>query len=202
MDVNNLINTVEPLFLTNAYLISFFASFIEISPMGWIIPGAYILATGGFFSFTNDSTLLGIITFASLGSWAIFVIAYFLGFKTGLYLVKKLKQEKNAQKAKFLLERHGGRILTASLMSPPIRFWVAYIAGSQRYNFSKFIIYSGLASFGWSTMWVMIGYFAGSQRQSIQQNLAKFGILGWVFVIAPIFIIGWAIRKDYKEIKK
>ncbi len=199
MDIHQLIKTLEPIFLQNAFIVSFMASLIEISPAGWTIPGGYILAIGGFFAFDTPHHLITIILGASIGSLVVFVAAYVLGLKTGMWLVKKLKQEKNAQYAKALLNKHGGKILTISLMSPLLRFWVAYVAGSQRYNFSKFVVYATLASFSWSTMWIMIGFLIGSQRLTLEENLTKLGVIGWICVIVPTLLVTWFIKKDYEN---
>jgi len=51
MGILDLINTVEGIYVLYGYTIAFLASLIEISPMGWTIPGGALLALGGFYAF-------------------------------------------------------------------------------------------------------------------------------------------------------
>src|SRR3990167_9860729 len=111
MSTVELIEYVGTLFASWGYLVVFLSSFIEITPLGFLIPGGHVLAIGGFFSYDRGVSLSRLIIFGTLGAWITFLGAYLLGKRTGLTLVKKLKQEKNAEKARQLLEHHGGKIL-------------------------------------------------------------------------------------------
>lgn len=195
-----LLNQLEALYLLYGYPIVFLSSFIEISPVGFAIPGGFILALGGFYSFGGELALFGIILFAWLGSWLTFLIAYYLGRTTGLSLVKLLKQEKNAKKAKTLLKKHGGVILTTSLMAGLIRFWVAYVAGTQKYSFPRFLFYSAMASLTWSSLWVVIGYLAGSERAKLENIVVRLGVLAWGFAILALAIIYLKTKKEFRQI--
>jgi len=202
MDVLALINTLEVVYVFYGYTIVFLASLIEISPLGWTIPGGILLALGGFYSFSGQLSLLGILLFSWLGSWSTFILAYLLGNSTGYALVKKLKQEKNAAKAKVLLEKHGATILTTSMMANLTRFWVAYIAGAEGYSFLRFFFYSAIASLTWSSLMVVIGYLAGSERGKLEAGIAALGVLSWLIVIASMGIIFFLAKKEFNKIRQ
>jgi membrane protein DedA with SNARE-associated domain len=146
MELIKLISILENLFASYGYAIVFLASFVEITPLGWTIPGGTILAIAGFFAYGARVSLLVILVLGWLGAWLVLLLAYFLGNKTGYQLVKKIKQEKNAERAKILLREHGGVILATSMLASLTRFWVAYIAGTQKYSLLKFLFYSAAAS--------------------------------------------------------
>lgn len=179
----------------------FFSSLFEISPFGWMIPGGSLIAIAGFFAYGRPLYLLAIIIFSWFGAWSTFIAAYFLGAKTGSALIAKFKQERAARRAEDLLDKHGPIILTTSMLASLTRFWVAYIAGSRNYKFSKFVFYSGSASLTWTSLVVMIGYLAGSERDKLEAGLAKFGILAWVLVIVAIGVVYWKTREDLAELK-
>ena len=134
--------------------------------------------------------------------YLVFLLAYFLGNKTGEKLAHILHQERGAQRAKQLLENYGPIILTTSLLANLTRFWVAYIAGSQRYNRTKFVFYSGVASLTWSSLLSIIGYLAGSKRGTIEKGLTQLGIFSWILLVAAIAIIYWLNKKEYEQIDK
>jgi membrane-associated protein len=201
MEIQEIIVLLESVFQNYGYAILFLGSFIETTPMGWTIPGGLLVALGGFFAYGEGTVLALTIVSAWLGMWATFLLAYFIGYRTGGALIKRFKQEKNASRAKRLLENHGPAILTTSLMANLTRFWVAYIAGSQKYNFLKFLFYSSAASLTWTGFLVAVGYLAGAERGNIESGLARLGILSWVLLLIALFFIYWHTREEYEDFK-
>jgi len=201
MEAFDLISKIENLYLSWGYPLVFISSFIETTPMGWAIPGGTILLIGGFFSYSREVSLYIIILAGWFGQWLTFLIAYYIGLRSGMFLVKKLNQQRNAKKAKILLDKHGGTILTASMMANLTRFWVAYIAGTQKYNVVKFLFYSGVASLGWTSLMVMIGYIAGIQRARFESSLAGLGIIAWALLFIALLVIYWKTKKEFREFR-
>ena len=202
MDAITLITKLEDFYLAYGYPMVFLSGLIEISPLGWTIPGGLVVAGGGFYAYGGKISLLGILVASWLGAWLTFLMAYILGNKTGMFLVKKLRQEKNAARAKLLLKRHGPTILTTAMLANLTRFWVAYIAGAQGYSLVRFIFYSGVASLAWSSLMVIIGYLAGSGRQNLEAGLAGLGILSWALALPAMGIIYLKTRKEFKQFKE
>ena len=202
MKVIDFILGLEHLYLSYGYLIVFLTSFIEISPMGWVIPGGTLLAAAGFFAYGNKSSLLVILVFGWFGALLTFLLAYFLGRHTGNQLAIKLKQEKNAKHARELLKRHGGVILTTSMMANLTRFWVAYIAGKEHYNFLRFLFYSGIASLAWSSLFIIIGYFAGSERSQLEKGISRLGVLAWSLFLIAGLIIYLKAKREFNRLNK
>ena len=200
MDTLELIDDIEIIYSNWGNLVIFLSSFIETLPLGFLIPGGLIIALGGFYSYGNGINLIGVIVSGTLGMTLAFITGYFVGKKTGLGLVKWLKQEKNADMARVLLENQGPAILTTSLMGNLTRFWIAYIAGSQKYNFVKFLFYGVIASLSWNSLFVMIGYLAGSERDKLESGIAKLGLLSYGLVMLALVIISWSIKKGYKKL--
>lgn len=201
MNTAELITLIESLYKSYGYLIVFISSFLEITPLGWAVPGGLLLSVGGFFAYSNNLSLVGMLVFGWAGAWTVFVLAYYFGITTGTQFIKIFKQEKNARQAEILLEKHGAVILTTSMLASLTRFWVAYVAGIKRYKFSKFLVYSGLASLTWSSLMIVIGFLAGSERQDLEKSLGKTGIISWLLFAIAIGVIYWVIKKELKESK-
>ncbi len=201
METLELIEKVGLFYETWGLPLIFLSSFIEITPFGFAIPGGLMLAVGGFFAYDNRVLLLGITVSGLLGTLTTFLCAYLLGLKSGGFLIKKLHQDKNASKAKHLLNNHGGVILTTSLLSSYTRFWIAYIAGVQKYNFFRFIFYAFCAAITWVGMNITIGFLAGTERENLEKGIAISGILGYFLVLLSGVAIAWSIKKEFKEYK-
>lgn len=167
--------------------------------MGWTIPGGTILAVGGFFAYSEGVSLLKIIVSGWAGSWLTLLLSYLIGFKSGDYLKKKLKQEKNAKRAELLLKKYGPAVLTTSMISNLTRFWAAYIAGAQKYYFPRFVFFSGIASLAWVSLMVIIGYLAGSGRGNIESGLTNMGIFGWILIPLLGLFIYIKTKKELDE---
>jgi membrane-associated protein len=202
MDNLALITKIESLYATYGYRLVFLASFIEITPFGFAIPGGGILAIGGFFAYSSGVSLYLILLSSWFGAWLTFLVSYFLGLKTGRLLVKKLHQEKNEKRAEILLKNHGPVILTTSMLANLTRFWVAYVAGEQKYPFPKFFFYSATASLTWSSLMVMAGFLAGVERKNIEHWITRMGIFSWVILGLLFLIIYRVSRKEFSELNK
>lgn len=203
MDLINLLNIISSIFENWGIIIIFFGSLIEITPFGWAVPGGIILVVAGFLSNNNQNLpLIPVIITGTFGAWLAFVLAYLLGRKTGMWLVKKLQQENNARFAKSLLQKNGGVILTTSMLANLTRFWISYIAGVENYGFFKFNFYAFLASLSWVSLMTLLGFFAGYEKENLINITKGVGILTWILLFLAIFVIYKTIRKEYKHFKK
>ena len=201
MQTPDLINKLGVIYSSWGYLLIFLSSMVETSPIGFAIPGGLIVALGGFYAYGNKVVLAGVVVAGSLGMLTTFITAYILGKKTGIFLAKIFKQEKIAQQAKVLLEKHGPPILTTSLLASLTRFWVAYVAGAQGYNLITFLLYATVASLAWNSLFVIVGYLVGSERTNFEYWLARLGILSYLLVILALGIIYWKVREEFKKIR-
>lgn len=203
MNVNEVIDLITALFEKFGYPIIFLGSLIEITPLGWAVPGGMILAIGGYLSNGNDHIpLIPVIISGTLGAWLAFILAYILGRKTGMWLVEKLHQEKNAAFAKTLLKKNGGVILTTSMLANLTRFWVSYIAGVEKYNFLRFNLYAFISSLGWVSLMSVLGFLAGYEKENIKALTGGLGIIAWILLIIALLVLYRSIKHEYHHYKK
>ncbi len=203
MDLLQALDTLALLFEQWGYPLIFLGSLIEITPLGWAVPGGAILLIAGYLSNGNPNLpLIPIIVWGTLGTWVAFILAYILGSKTGMWLVNKLHQQNNAALAKRVLKNNGPAILTTSMMANLTRFWISYIAGVEKYNLVKFNLYAFFASLSWVSMIVLLGYFAGYEKENLRKITSSIGILAWVLLAVAMFVIFRSIKKEYKKFKE
>lgn len=200
MDLIQILDILGTIFEKFGYPIIFLGSLIEITPVGWVVPGGAILVIAGYLSNGNQNLpLIPVIVYGTLGAWIAFLLAYLLGNKTGMWLVNKLNQQKNARFAKSLLEKNGGVILTTSMLANLTRFWISYIAGVEKYNFLKFNIYAFISSLSWVSLMTILGFFAGYEKENLRKITSGIGILAWVLLGIAIFVIYRSIKHEYKH---
>jgi membrane protein DedA with SNARE-associated domain len=203
MDLLTILDSVAIVFEQYGYLIIFLGSLIEITPVGWVVPGGAILLIGGYLSNGNvNMPLTQVIVWGTLGAWIAFLLAYLLGHKTGMWLVNKLNQQKNARFAKSLLKKNGGVILTTSMLANLTRFWISYIAGVDRYNFWKFNLYAFVSSLSWVSLMTLIGFFAGYEKENLRKITNGVGVVAWLFLAIAVFVIYRSIKHEYKHFQE
>jgi membrane protein DedA with SNARE-associated domain len=201
MQIPDIVAFAENLYLSYGLPIIFLTSLIEITPFGWAIPGGSLLTLGGFFAYGRPTYLIATIFFGWIGSWSTFIIAYLLGAGAANKLNLNIRGGKAAKQAEILLKRQGPVVMTSAMLASITRFWIAFYAGSKKFDPKKFTIYSGVASLSWTSLMVIIGYLAGTQRDKLEGSSARLGILSWfLFIIFAIFIY-FKVRKDLKDIK-
>ncbi|HLE49187.1 MAG TPA: VTT domain-containing protein [Patescibacteria group bacterium] len=189
MDVSNILRTTEFLFLKWGYFLVFLASFFETSPFGFLIPGSLIVALAGYYSYSSNLSLAGVIIFGTFGMMTTFLIGYFLGYKSGYSVVKLFNQEKNSDRAKKILTKHGAAVITTALIANTTRFWMAYVSGIEKYNFFKFFFYATVSSLSWNSLIVAIGYLAGTERFTIEKGLTGVGLFSYALLIILSLIV-------------
>ena len=202
MNITQLIDSIENVYVYWGPLLVFISSFIEITPIGFAIPGGTIIFLGGFFSFEGNVDFASVLISAWLGAWTTFLLAYALGYEFGDKIVRRFHQEENAKKAEVLLKKHGGAIITTSLVANLIRFWVSFVAGERKYNFKKFLVYSSVAALSWGAILTTLGYVVGMERANLETVVSKLGIIAWVFLGIAIAVIYWAFRKEFSKSEK
>ncbi len=200
MDILQIVTITEKIFSVWGYPLIFFGSLIETSPLGWLVPGGAILVVAGYFSSGFQTLpLIPIIIWGTLGTWGAFLTSYFLGSKTGYWMVEKFHQENNAKFAKSLFLKHGGIILTTSMLSNLTRFWVAYVAGVEKYNFLRFNLSAFIASLSWVSLLVLLGYFTGYEMENLKKVTEKAGVFSWIFLAIALSVIFVTVKIEKRN---
>lgn len=203
MDLLQALDTLALLFEQWGYPVIFLGSLIEITPLGWAVPGGAILLIAGYLSNGNPNLpLIPIIVWGTFGAWIAFLLSYLLGRKTGMWLVEKLNQQKNARFAKSLLQKNGGMILTTSMLANLTRFWISYIAGVDKYSFLKFNLYAFISSLSWVSLMTLIGFFAGYEKENLRRITSGIGVLAWIFLGIAVFVIYRSVKHEYKHFQE
>jgi membrane protein DedA with SNARE-associated domain len=95
-----------------------------------------------------------------------------------------LESESSIEKAETWFERHGEAAVFLGRMAPGVRELISIPAGIGKMNLPKFIMFTFLGSFVWSTALTLLGYFAGQAWEQYSKQLSS------VFSLAAIMIVG------------
>ncbi|MBP1173171.1 membrane protein DedA with SNARE-associated domain [Paenibacillus sp. PvR133] len=183
------------------YAALFFALWLGI--VGMPIPDEVVVMTGGavskvgllhyFLAFII--TYLGVISGLSLG--------YILGRFFGSPVLDKLRHKKNLgkhiQTSEHLLNKYGNIALSFSYFFPVVRHIVPYLVGINKMSFRRYILYSYTAGLVWTSVFFVVGQFAGGHVETIGTMIYHYGI--YVGLALIIGIVIFMILKSRKRSK-
>ena len=147
---------------------------------GWMLikdqslPVAYTLAAGAYGALGN-----------TIGS----VIAYYIGMWAGRPLLKKygryvLISQRDLDLADRWFSRSGSWTVFVSRILPVVRTYISLPAGIARMNIFKFLVYTFIGSFIWSTALAYGGYQLGEHWEQLRNAMRTFDPLIIAIIIA------------------
>jgi membrane protein DedA with SNARE-associated domain len=169
-----------------------FPSEIIMPLAGWMLikdkalPVTYVLAAGGWGALGN-----------TIGS----VIAYYAGMWAGRPLLNKygryiLLSQRDLDMTDRWFARSGSWTVFISRLLPVVRTYISLPAGIARMNIWKFVIYTFIGAFIWSTGLAYGGYLMGEHWEDLRNWMRPFDP---VFIALIVVLIGLYIYRHIKH---
>jgi membrane protein DedA with SNARE-associated domain len=181
---------------------------IFLEDFGVPVPGETVLIVSAIYAGTGRLSiwLVALIGFlaAILGDNVGFAIGHLggrpLAERYGKYiLLTPARLDKTAD----FFNRHGGKVIVIARFVEGLRQANGIIAGISGMHWKKFVIFNALGAALWVAVWVSIGYFSGSNIDTIYNTATKyelyFGILVGLVILAFVGRHVWRWRKERRE---
>ena len=189
------------------------ALFIMIECVGVPIPGETMLLLASFYAASDPKLQISLVILcAACGAILGDNIGYYIGRVGGRAFVAKfgrfffVKME-HLDAAEQFFNRHGAKTVFFGRFISILRIFSAFLAGMNRMNWRKFMLYNGLGGIIWATYVGLLGYIAGHyfhQHFDMVEGLVR--TAGWTgFVVVVLITIGVIIfvqRRIIKSISK
>ena len=181
---------------------------VFLEDFGVPVPGETVLIIAAVYAGTGRLSiwLVALIGFlaAILGDNVGFAIGHFggrpLAERYGKYIF--LTPERLDKTADFF-DRHGGKVIVIARFVEGLRQANGIIAGITGMHWTKFVPFNMLGAALWVGVWVSIGYFSGSNIDSIYRTATKyeafFGIAVGLLILAFIAHRVWRHRARQRE---
>jgi membrane protein DedA with SNARE-associated domain len=172
---------------------------VFLEDFGIPVPGETVLIIAAVYAGTGrlNIWLVALIGFlaAILGDNVGFGIGHFggrpLAERYGKYIF--LTPERLDKTAEFF-NRHGGKVIVIARFVEGLRQANGIIAGITGMHWTKFLPFNMLGAALWVGVWVSIGYFSGSNINSIYHAATKYELYFGVAVVLTIVAwIGWRV---------
>ncbi|KGI56313.1 DedA family protein [Campylobacter sp. MIT 97-5078] len=166
-------------------------------------PSELVMIPAGYLAHKGEFNIYVCIVCGVLGSILGALINYYLCFFFGRAFVLKWGKYIGLNEAKFakfevFFNKHGEFSTFVCRLIPGIRQYISMPAGLAKMNLKRFIFFTGLGSFLWVSILVLLGYFLGQNEELIAEYLHQIFIIIFIFIaIASVFYI--YIRKKPKQ---
>jgi membrane protein DedA with SNARE-associated domain len=175
-------------------------AFVAIESLGIPLPGETMLIAAALYAGASHQLSIGvIIVVAAAGAIIGDNIGFGLGHWGGYRLLLRYGpyirlHEGRIKLARYLFQRHGGKVVFFGRFISVLRTYAAFLAGTARMAWPRFLVFNAAGGIVWATGYGTGAYLAGSQinRLSGPVDLA----LGGVAVVVVVTLILLLRRKE------
>lgn len=186
--------SISHLLVTYGYYALF--AVVGLESLGIPVPGETMLIAAGTYAGTSHK----------LSVWVIFLVAaaaavigdnigFWIGHKGGYRLVRRYGHlvrfdESKVKVARYIFDRHGGKVVFFGRFVSVLRTYAAFLAGTSQMQWRKFIVYNAAGGVIWAAIFAFASYSAGQalSRASGTITLALAGA-AVVVVVASVLVI-------------
>jgi membrane protein DedA with SNARE-associated domain len=168
--------------------------FIMIECLGIPFPGETMLLIAAVYAgTTHHLAIAGVIAASSLGAALGGQIGYWAGREGGYRLLDRygkyvLLDKRKLKLGEILFANHGTKVVFFGRFLAILRAWAAFLAGCNRMDLRAFAIYNAAGAVLWSTIFGLLGYFLGKNKDQLQRIVTGLGTAG--VIIAAVIILG------------
>jgi membrane protein DedA with SNARE-associated domain len=185
---------LEHALATFGYLAVFVA--VGLESTGIPFPGETALVAAAVYAGTGGPlSIVGVIIAAAAGAIAGDNTGYAIGHTGGYALlnrfarVLRLRPEHLAAARRYF-DRHGDKTVFLGRFVAILRTWVAFLAGTNRMPWRRFLVWNALGGIVWSVGYGVLGYVLG-RNLNLLERIQQ--ILGWGGVAAALGVVAVAV---------
>ncbi|WP_199849592.1 DedA family protein [Blastococcus sp. Marseille-P5729] len=163
------------------------------------LPSEVILPLAGFTASQGKMSLVGALLWTTAGSVVGAAILYWLGVLLGRDRLRAIVDKMplvslaDVDKTEAWFDRHGKKAVFFGRMIPIFRSLISIPAGIQKMSFGVFVLLTTAGSAIWNTIFVLAGYFLGSNWDKVEVYAGYFQYV--VIAVVAVLLIWWLVRR-------
>lgn len=168
-------------------------AFVAAESLGVPIPGETVLiAAGAYAGHTHRLNPWGIFVVAMAAAVVGNLAGYGIGYKGGFALAarygKKVRlDERKLKVGRYVLDRQGGKVVFFGRFISVLRTYIAFLAGTVRMGWHKFIAASVAAAVVWAGLYTLLAYEAAKTLQHLSGTIDL--VLAGVAVVLIVVVV-------------
>jgi len=189
--------------MTYGYLAVFV--FVAIESIGIPFPGETMLLVAAIDAgTTHQLSIVLVIIAATCGAILGDNLGFWIGREGGYRLVRRYGRyigfnERRVKLGLYLFRTQGGKIVFFGRFVAVLRAWAAFLAGVNRMQWSRFLVFNALGGVSWATLYGLGGYFLGEE---IHRLTGPVGIVTIVLAVLIIIASLIFVRRQEKQLEE
>lgn len=186
--------SIHHLVVTYGYLAVFLL--VAIESFGVPLPGeTAVIVAATYAGATHDLSVWAIFGLAALGAVLGDTGGYWIGNKGGYRLLRRWGHyvrfdEPKLKVARYLFERHGGKVVFFGRFVSILRTYAAFLAGTARMRYGRFLFWNASGGILWAAAYTFGAYFAGATLASVSTPVAVgLGVLAVVAIVVGLLLL-------------
>ena len=185
-------STLTHLLTTYGYWAVLF--FVAIESTGIPFPGETMLLVAAIYAgMTHLLSIPLVIVAAASGAILGDNLGFWVGREGGYRLLRRFGrylhvEERRLKLGQYLFMKYGGRVVFFGRFVAVLRAWAAFLAGTNRMRWPRFLLFNALGGIMWATLYGLAGYFLGD---NVHRLTGPVGIVA--IVLAVVIIIAFLL---------
>ena len=162
---------------------------VGLESFGVPVPGETILIIAGTYAgLTHHLNPWAIVGAAGVGAIIGDTIGFWIGDVGGYRLIRRYGRyvrfdEPKIKVARYLFDRHGGKVVFFGRFVAILRTYVAFLAGMNKMHYRRFLFFNASGGIIWAVAYGLGSYFAGHTLQRVS------GALTYIFIALAVITI-------------
>ena len=179
--------------------------FVAIESIGIPFPGETMLLVAAIDAgSTHQLSIVLVILAATCGAILGDNLGFWIGREGGYRLLRRYGRyigfnERRVKLGLYLFRTQGGKIVFFGRFVAVLRAWAAFLAGVNRMQWSRFLLFNALGGVIWATLYGLGGYFLGEE---IHRLTGPVGIVTIVLAVLIIIASLIFVRRQEKQLEE
>lgn len=170
------------------------------------IPSELILPLAGFAASRGDMNIVSAVLWTTIGSIVGALVLYWLGASLGRDRMRRiaarlpLVKVADVDRTEAWFAKHGVKAVFLGRMIPLFRSFISLPAGVEKMPLPTFVLFTGLGSLIWNTLFVVAGYLLGENWYLVEEyaGIVSKVVVGAVVVALVHFVVA-RVRRERRE---
>ena len=178
--------------------------FVAIESTGIPFPGETMLLAAAIVAGTSHHlSIVLVIAAAAAGAILGDNVGFWVGHEGGYRLLRRYGRsihidERKLKLGQYLFQKHGGKVVFFGRFVAVLRAWAAFLAGTNRMQWLRFLVYNAAGGIIWATIYGLGGYFLGS---NVHLFTGPIGIITIVLAALILIVFFFLLRHNEKRLE-
>jgi membrane protein DedA with SNARE-associated domain len=167
---------------------------VAIESTGIPFPGETTLLLAAIYAGTTHHLLIAlVIVAAASGAIVGDNLGFWIGRQAGARLLRRYGhylglKERRLKLGQYLFKQYGAKVVFFGRFVSVLRAWAAFLAGTNRMPWHRFLLFNALGGILWATLYGMGGYLLGNAIERVSGTIGTIGVVLGLLMLVAFFL--------------